>query len=141
MPKYGGWEIIEPLGEGGQSKVHLVRSPARVAEREKCLQSIRTALDRDKRRELAEAIWSYARPNSPSELGALKDFRISRKGSTVPPPPGSEDYEAIERLKNEITVLSQNRTGLPKLLDSKEDERWIVTEYFAERTLEHHSSR
>jgi serine/threonine protein kinase len=31
--------------------------------------------------------------------------------------------------------------GLPKLLDYNEDERWIVTEYFPEGSLEHHPHR
>jgi serine/threonine protein kinase len=34
--------------------------------------------------------------------------------------------------------LGRGISGLPKLLDFNEAERWIVTEYFPERTLEHH---
>jgi serine/threonine protein kinase len=52
------------------------------------------------------------------------------------PLPESEEYEAIERLKNEITVLRQRRRGLPEILASDEDQRWIVTELFPEGTLE-----
>ncbi len=140
--KYGQWEVIgPPLGEGGQSRVFRVRTPARVAEREKCLLEIRTALDGDKRAELANAIWSYARAEGSSELGALKVFNIPPKGATLSPLPGSENHEAIERLKNEITVLSQKRRGLPELLDSSVDERWIVVELFPEGSLEHHMSK
>ncbi len=135
------WERIEPLGKGGQSDVFLVRNPARSAERAKCLDKIRVALDGDKRAELATAIWSYARPDVPSELGALKVFKIPPEGMGLPPPPGSEEFEAIERLKGEIAVLGQGLPGLPKLLGSNLAERWIVTEYFPERTLEHHPLR
>jgi serine/threonine protein kinase len=131
MEKRAAWEVIEPLGAGGQSEVFLARNPERQSERANCLEGIRSALDGDKRAELAVAIWSYARPDLPSELGALKVFKI----------PPSEEYEAIERLKNEIAALSQNRPGLPKLLGSNVLERWIVTEYFPERTLEHSPTR
>ena len=34
----GGWEQLEPLGEGGQSKVFLVRNPGRVQERKGVIQ-------------------------------------------------------------------------------------------------------
>ena len=132
------WEEIERLGEGGQSVVSLVRNRKRRSERAKSLDQIRSALDGDKRAELATAIWSYARPDLPSELGALKAFKIQPEDlKRLPPLPGSAEYEAIERLKNEILALSQNRPGLPKLLDSNVEERWIVTEFFPERTLEH----
>src|SRR5271169_6357630 len=138
MQKHGEWEIIERLGGGGQSDVYLARNPGRAAEREKCLKEIRTALDGDKRAELATAIWTYARPDSQGELGALKHYKIPPKGSTLPPPPDSEDYEAIQRLKNEVTALREKRLGLPRFLDSNEDEQWIVTELFPEGTLERH---
>src|ERR1700739_273324 len=138
MQNYGNWEIIERLGGGGQSDVYLARNPARAAEREQCLKEIRTALDGDKRAELATAIWNYARPDFPGELGALKHYKIPAKGAGLSPPPDSEDYEAIHRLKNEVTALRENRLGLPRFLDSNEDERWIVTELFLEGTLERH---
>jgi serine/threonine protein kinase len=132
------WEEIERLGEGGQSVVSLVRNRKRHSERAKSLDQIRSALDGDKRAELATAIWSYARPDLPSELGALKAFKIQPEDlKRLPPVPGSEEYEAIERLKNEIAALSEKRRGLPKLLDSNVEERWIVTEFFPEGTLEH----
>lgn len=129
------WEEIERLGGGGQSDVYLVRNPKRRFDRAKCLDQIRSALDGDKRAELATAIWSYARADLPSELGALKAYKIRQEG--FPPAPGTGESEAIERLRTEITVLSQNRPGLPELLDFNESERWIVTEFFPEGTLEH----
>lgn len=136
------WEQIgDPLGEGGQSTVFLVRSPERATQRAASLQKIRASLDGDKRAELAEAVTSYARPDSLSELGALKKFKVPKAGQSLTPLPGSEAYEAIERLKNEIAVLSQARAGLPRLLASNVEERWIVTEYFPEGTLEKHASK
>jgi serine/threonine protein kinase len=121
------WEEIRPLGGGGQSDVFLVRSPERVSERRACLRVIRTALDGDKRAELADAISMYSRPDALSELGAKKVFKIR---------PDSDEQHALDRLKQEFEILKQNRPGLPKLLDSNESERWIVTELFPNGTLE-----
>ena len=78
MQDYGGWEVIKPLGSGGQSEVYLVRSPAWASMHEKCLNDLRKALDGDKRREIAESIYSYARSfgfhggRSNAMSGALK---------------------------------------------------------------------
>lgn len=128
MQNYGNWEIINPpLGEGGQSKVYLARTPARAAERAKCLEKIRSAIDRDDRAELATSISTYSREDHTSELGALKIYKIAPEGEQLSPPPGSDDYEAIERLKNEIAALAQNRSGLPKLLESNIPDRWILS--------------
>lgn len=134
MGNRNDWEEIERLGGGGQSDVFLVRNPKRRADRAECLKQIRSALDGDKRAELATAIWSYARADLPSELGALKAYKIRPEG--FPRVLSTEESEAIERLRAEIQVLSQNRPGLPKLLDFNESERWIVTELFPEGTLE-----
>jgi serine/threonine protein kinase len=141
MGKRTDWEVIKPLGGGGQSDVFLVRSPKRVVERATLVAKVQQHAGGcriEGAAELAEAVWNYARPEVPSELGALKIFKIPPDGSTIPPPPGSKESEAIVRLKNEITALSRDLPGLPKLLDSNEGERWIVSEYFPERTLEHH---
>ncbi len=106
MGKRADWEEIKRLGGGYQSDVFLVRNPERQAERAKCLATIRTALDGAKDAELAAAICSYARRELPSELGALKVFKIPpEKPATsyaarmaLTPPPGSEEYEAVQRL-------------------------------------------
>jgi len=145
MTDYGNWERIEKLGEGGQSEVYLARSPARVAERRKCLGQIQKVPEGTyglqpinvispartvdspfglNGAELANAIWSYARPDKTSELGALKIFKIREGGAP-----------AKERLRREVSVLRENRPHLPKLLDANEDEEWIVTEYFPGKTL------
>jgi hypothetical protein len=121
------WEEIKRLGGGGQSDVFLVRSPARATQRATCLQTIKAALFQGERAELAEAIFSYARPDSLPELGAKKLFKIRDDGG---------EEQALARLKQEMQVLQQNRPGLPRLLDSGEAERWIVTEYFPRGTVE-----
>jgi serine/threonine protein kinase len=139
------WEQVKPLGSGGQSIVSLVRRPIRVKERFQSINSLNrppwpTKTDGAERikilGEFAAAVWQYARPDEPAELGALKVFKIEPEGSAPEPPPGSEEYRAISRLKNEITVLRENRRGLPQLLDADIARRRIVTEYFEEGTLE-----
>ncbi len=57
----------------------------------------------------------------------MKIFKIREEGG---------EQQALERLKQEMHVLRENRPGLPKLLDANESERWIVTEYFPRGTLE-----
>lgn len=64
----------------------------------------------------------------------MKVFKLSEAGAEA-------KQQAVERLKSEISVLRQNRPGLPELLDSNEAEGWIVTEFFPERTLEKHPGR
>src|SRR5579859_2459736 len=141
--KYGGWEIIEQLGGGGQSDVFLVRTPERRRHRESYLDRLGKlsgkTYDSRGAAEVAEALWNYARPELTDELGALKQFKIPPESSMTPSPTlGSKNAEAVERLKNEIAVLRKGLPGLPRILDSDETERWIVTEYFPERTLEYY---
>jgi len=130
MRKYGDWEAIEPpLGEGGQSVVYRARTPSRVAEREqsfKLLSQLAGGGLRDlaTAEHFARASWDLARPDSPSELGALKIFKIRQGGAP-----------AEERLKREIAVLREGRPRLPKLLDANESEQWLVTEYFPRGTI------
>src|SRR5258708_4090691 len=144
MGKRTDWEVIKPLGGGGQSDVFLVRSPKRVAERATLAAKVQQhagGCRLEGAAELAEAAWNYARPELPSELGALKVFKILPEGLAPTPPQGSREFEAIVRLKNEIAALGGGLPGLPKLLDFNEGERWIVTEYFPEHTLEHHPKK
>ena len=132
-----GWLPLEHLGAGGQSDVYLVREPFRVAEKKFNLLQIRQALAGDAvdAEAFASAITSFSRADVVAELGALKIFKIPPKSSGLPPPPPL--YQPLERLKNEIAALKSELPGLPKLLDSDEDERWIITEYFPERSLKH----
>jgi serine/threonine protein kinase len=131
------WQPLEHLGAGGQSDVYLVREPFRMAEKEMNLAEIRQALagDHVDAKALATAVASYSRSDTIAELGALKIFKIPAKSSDFPPPPPS--YQPLERLKNEIAALRTELPGLPKLLDCDEDERWIITEYFPERSMKH----
>lgn len=136
------WEVIgESLGSGGQSTVYLVRGPKRTSERKRSIDAIHSfnpqaasvPETRTKRTaEFAEAIASYVRKEVPSDLGAMKIFTLRRDG-----PAGEQEQHAMNRLQKEIEVLKASREGLPKLLDHNLDERWMVTEYFPQKSLEY----
>src|SRR5271165_4090701 len=136
MANRADWEMVKRLGGGGQSDVFLVRAPERTIQRANCIDVIdnfppsatTTTEERKKSStQFLEAVGHYVRPDLPSELGAMKLFKIRGDGG---------EQQAIERLKQEIHVLQQNRPGLPRLLDYSESERWMVTEYFSRGTLE-----
>jgi hypothetical protein len=135
--KVGRWEVIKPLGKGGQGEVSLVRSPGRVQQRNDIITEISMSnpwdsfVSREDRTERVEKVlpllWEYCRPDTISELGALKQFFIADSG------PDAE--EALKRLHNETIVLQQGREGLVKLIDADEKQKWIVTEYMATGTF------
>jgi serine/threonine protein kinase len=133
-----GWEPLGHIGEGGQSDVYLVRSPERRAEKHLNVLEIQGALAGRVSDQLATAIYSFSRPERMEELGALKIFKLPPRSANVPPPPA---YAPLERLRNEIAALNTGLPGLPKLLDYDEGERWIITEYFPERSLKHNLQR
>ncbi len=136
--KKSEWERVnkDPLGEGGQSKVYLVRTPERTKQRRRSLEVIKSQLPisvgteesiSSRNLEYVEAIRDYTRPELPEELGAMKEFKIR-----------DDEEQSLSRLKQEIEVLQQNLPGLPKLLGFDMKERWMVTEFFRNGTLEDH---
>ncbi len=132
------WERVSPtkLGEGGQSEVYLVRTPERTKRRARSLIIINsyafpnTQTDEVRSKmnqEYLEAIRDYTRPDRPTELGAMKEFKLR-----------DDEEQSLRRLQQEVDVLQQNRPGLPKFLGANVNERWMVTEYFTNGTLEDH---
>jgi len=132
------WERVSPtpLGGGGQSDVYLVRTPERTQQRARSLEIINshvpmtTGTKESMSRanlEYVEAIRDYTRPDLPMELGAMKEFKLR-----------DNEQQSLQRLEQEISVLQENRPGLPKLLGANVSERWMVTEYFPNGTLEDH---
>ena len=105
----------EPLGEGGQSKVYLVRTPERTKERKQSLEAITNhvwildSTDKvhlvESRLKFIEAIRTYTRADKPNELGAMEEFKIR-----------DDAKQSLDRLNQEIEVLKQILPGLPKLL-------------------------
>jgi serine/threonine protein kinase len=138
---YGNWETVKRINGGGQSDVYLVRNANRVAAREKSIKTIgklsSLSLNRETALAFADAISNLSREETPKELGALKVFKIPPEATTIPAVPLTlEENEAIQRLKNEAAALQTKRPGLPKLLDFNVGERWLVTEFFPNGTLE-----
>ena len=136
--RYAGWEIIRPLSKStGQGEVFLVRNPQRVAElteASKAIQRYAGGISLDQAPTFAKAIWQSARADLTSELGALKVFKLRGDGAKA-------EQEVLERLSSEIHVLSKNKPGLLRLLAFNEKERWIITEYQPNGTLENHPFR
>ncbi len=136
----GNWEIIgKPLGAGGQSTVYLARGPKRLNEREQDIETIHSfspwgstmqETRMQKTGEFANAVVDYGRVEFPTELGALKEFKLR-----------NDEQQAITRLKQEVDVLREDRPGLPRLLDFNINERWMVTEYFPNGTVEDNHSK
>jgi serine/threonine protein kinase len=132
------WERVseEPLGEGGQSKVFVVRTPDRTRQRARSLETIngyaptgmgqKESISRSNL-EYLQAIRDYIRSDDTEELGAMKEFKLR-----------DDEVQSLRRLEQEIEILRQGRPGLPKLLGANLEERWMVTEYFTNRTVEDH---
>jgi serine/threonine protein kinase len=128
MPISSDWEKIttEPLGEGGQSKVFLVRRPERTRAREKSFETLRLYsainLERKNAEAFAEAAMNVARNDYPSELAALKLFNPRSSGLEA-------EQSAHSRLRNEIQILKTKRPGFLQLLDSNETLDRHLSEY------------
>ncbi|MFZ0580301.1 MAG: hypothetical protein WA690_21810 [Candidatus Acidiferrales bacterium] len=138
---YGDWQTVKRIGGGGQSDVYLVRGAARVAAREKSLLTIKDlsslGLNMESALAFANAIADLGREETTKELGALKVFKIPPEATTMPAAPQTtEEDEAIQRLKNETAALQAKHPGLPELLGFNIGERWLVTEFFPNGTLE-----
>jgi hypothetical protein len=85
--KMADWERVnpKPLGGGGQSDVYLVRTPERTDERKRSRENIDRHVpmttgtaENITRANLnyVEAIREYNRPDLPTELGAMKVFKL-----------------------------------------------------------------
>lgn len=139
MDNYGGWEKLKLLGEGGQGRVFLARSPGRRSARETAKAQIRPSIwslgrDAVEPQLLLESIAEYNRPDEPFELGALKEFKM--------PADQDENRQARGRLTAEIQALKKiEHPAVLKLLASSVDELYIVTEYHYRGTLDQHLSR
>ena len=135
---YRRWEVLKLLSNStGQAEVSLVRSPQRasgLANAAKQIQGYMRGLSVEQAPLLAAAILQSARADSAPELGALKVFKLRGNHSDA-------EQQMLDRFKSEIRVLKEQKPGLLRLLDSNEQERWIVTAYQPNGTLEDHLCR
>jgi serine/threonine protein kinase len=140
-----GWAVIKLLGAGGQGEVFLVRSPERTSNignaaltTQRVLRSAGAAgkkpIDElDEVHRFAAALAELNRADLPSELAALKKYKI---------PNGPDGEKAVERLTLEIESLSAiSEPCLLKLMDSNVEQRWMITEFHGHGTLDDHQGR
>jgi serine/threonine protein kinase len=149
---YEGWEKLDRLGKGGQGEVFLARSPARVKKRQEWVEAMEIAwqfvrpvrgiptperpMPPDFANNFAMLSYEYARPETDSELGALKLYNIGQ-------PDDDEIPQAIKRFEIEVEALNTLKfePGILKLLAYSKDEFWIVTEYMPQGSLERLKNR
>ena len=141
--RYGKWEVIEFIDQGGQGRVYRVRdvsgSQIGTLQNRDLANAIATfsAISGDTEREkatsqLVDAIRAVV-AESGAPIGALKMLLPIEEGV-------AEDEEAaLERMKRELSALeSVDHPALVKVLDSNLDEKWFVMEFLEGGTLSNH---
>lgn len=136
------WEVIgDPLGEGGQGKVFLVRGSDKVRSGGKLVDLARHAVVHlnspleDVRRnaldQFRDVILEITQSERPENLGALK---------VLHEPKDARDHErAEERIKREMKVMSKmTHSNLLKILDSDPNGKWFVSQYHPNGVLSEH---
>jgi hypothetical protein len=146
MERYGDWEVLEPLGSGGQSQVYKVRTPTRLTEREKCVEDKATLYFAGKN----DAVLLFPGANSSGKYSSLlkrADFvaqfeQVDTEQSGTPasffeplkhPPEPVKDHE---RLRN---ILHNKRKQLPGgsrgIIVLDVSELFMLTDFSVERAL------
>src|SRR6266852_4118294 len=140
MDKYGRWEIVKPLGEGGQGKVYvsldtqkldLAATKGRISVGR--LPHVgSTPLDLDQSAaDLADAILEYGKRDLPENLGALKVLHTPSEHGSI--------RKQLERMKAEVEALnSVSHSNLIRILDHDLENGWFVMEYLPDGTLSEH---
>lgn len=141
MEKYGKWEVIKKLGEGGQGTVYLVHSGSSEDQIRWMKQAIKTLSSPSTEEAQTDAVHSLVNAVAQlgyiglpsSELGALKVLHKPRE------PAGFD--KAKQRMKSEVEALTSiNHPSIIKIIDHKLDENWFVCEYFPKGPLSNHPS-
>ena len=140
---YGKWEVVKPIGRGGQGKVYLVRDASGTPNTKDRLRNLRHSMaslvgvDEESQYEkfglqFADEIRRIA-GESQAPRGALKELLPFEEGTA------QDEATALERMKQELSVLeSVNHPSLVKVLDSNIDQKWFVMEFFEGGTLSGH---
>jgi serine/threonine protein kinase len=137
--RYGEWEILERLGEGGQGTVFRVRKSS--ADNSQFEETIKKAIvilsdrnsDDGKGRQVTElmSIMRHISAEREAPLGALKVIHeVADKGALD---------KAIARMHQECEALLRfKHPSLVRLLGARPPEHWFVMEYFSRGTLSNH---
>ena len=134
IARYEKWEVVEPIGRGGQGQVHLVRDVSGAPNTEERLRLLQNAIAtlvgageqwryEQAGSQFADVIRQIA-SESKARLGALKKLLPFEEGAA------EDEAAALGRMKRELSTLeSVNHPSLVKVLDSNLDEKWFVMEY------------
>jgi serine/threonine protein kinase len=137
--RYGRWEIVKELGQGGQGTAYLVLDTKELnldALVDRLRQSIADfgaikTRDDQKRAALTvlEVAEIYLKRESPPYTAVLKLLH----------PAARNDVKALGRLRNEIEILGRiDHPNVMKALDAAPDEGWFVMPYYPEGPLSAH---
>ena len=134
--KFGRWEVVKSLGQGGQGRVYLVRDASGASMTKARLGSLQGAIAtmgrvlepwRTERAYsiLADEIRQIVR-ECQVPMGALKELLPFEEGAA------KDEEAALGRMKQELATLELvNHPSLVTVLDSDLDEKWFVMEYLA----------
>ena len=142
MEKIGNWEIIKPLGEGGQGKVYLVRN-CKQLDFSKELSNIGNDIrelsvavkEKEKVQKHSESFVRALRQifdsENPLNLGAMKQLHKTEETS--------ENSKAKTRMKKEIEALkSIKHPNIIEILDDNIQDGWFVGKYFPKGPISKH---
>ena len=139
--RYGKWEVIKPIGRGGQGQVYLARDTSGIpstAQRSLDLQdAVMGTINAGGKSQNAETAGSRladeirriaSEPQAP--LAALKELLPLEEGAA------EDEAAALDRMNRELSVLkSVDHPALVKVLDSNLDQKWFAMEFFEGGTL------
>ena len=142
--RYGNWDHVRDLGQGGQGEVFLVRDQQSLRELRKALAELQQAIvqvrgDWKQAERFGNAIASYLaltdEGRTLSRLGALKVFKT--------PDNTAEADRVRSRFEAEVRALREvDHPALLRLKESgSERSMWMVTEFHPGGTLAGHAER
>jgi len=134
--RYGRWEILRELGQGGQGTAYLVRDTTKL-DVDATITEFRTIATRfggiatpeaaqRTARSALEAIETYLRRDAPENVAVLKLLHESAR----------RDEKALARLRDEIDVLTRiEHPNIIRIVDASPADGWFVTPYYPEGPL------
>ena len=141
--RYGKWEVVKPVGRGGQGQVYLVRDASGASKTSDQLRDLQHAMaslvgvgDESQYEKAGLQFADEIRRIvgvSQAPRGALKKLLPVEEGAA------EDEATALERMKRELSTLeSVNHPSLVTVLDSNLDQKWFVMELFEGGTLSGH---